>query len=296
MDVLDPARMAAWCVVPYDSRRRAPSERAAMLARLGLAGEVWDWREEHVPLFPAELDALAEHGLRLFGVWAPAVPAEDGGEGPVHPAVAGFVAECATRGLTPDLWACLEFGDPGPPPLLAPPEQAALADRYAEHLAPLAELAGEHGMRVALYNHLGWAGEPANQIAVVRALAARGLDNVGLVYQQHHGHRHLDDFAALLAIMAPHLLALGLNGMIPDQHWGGRKVHPYGRGPHDVELARAIVDSGWQGLVTVLGHTMDDAEDRLHDDLEGLAWVRTRLRGEGGELPPARVPDPAWPH
>ncbi|MCJ7827234.1 MAG: hypothetical protein MUP36_03230, partial [Demequinaceae bacterium] len=185
---------------------------------------------------------------------------------------------------------------PGPVQALPAAEQAIRVRRTADHLESLVELATENGHRVALYNHLGWFGEPENQIEVIETLLGRGLDNVGLVYQQHHGHHHLDRWPTLMATMTPYLYALGLNGMVEGAHWGGRKIHPYGRGPHDVDLARVAVESGWDGLTTILCHTMDDAEARLRDNLEVLDWVRARLRGEEAVLPEARIPEPAWPH
>lgn len=297
MAAFQPERMAAWCIVPYDSRGRTPQERAQMVASLGLAGEVWDWRDQHIEQFPAELDALAGSGLTLYGLWAPCnLPADYAGLGDINPSVRQFVQELAARGQTPDLWVCPEFGEPGPFEPLPAEQQAAREAAFAAHLAPLAALAGKHGMRLALYNHLGWFGEPENQIAVIKAMAARGIDNVGIVYQQHHGHAHLDRWPELFATMAPYLYALGLNGMVEGHHWGGRKIHPYGRGPRDVELAQVVAESDWAGLVTVLCHTMDDAEERLSDNLDGVVWVAGQLRGEDLVIPPTRVPEPVWPH
>ena len=59
----------------------------------------------------------------------------------------------------------------------------------------------------------GWFGEPENQLAVIEHLK---LKNVGIVYNLHHGHGHIDDFAAALARMKPYLLCLNLNGMTRD--------------------------------------------------------------------------------
>ena len=37
----------------------------------------------------------------------------------------------------------------------------------------------------------GWFGEPENQIAIIEKLKERGVTNVGIVYNLHHGHDHL---------------------------------------------------------------------------------------------------------
>ena len=43
--------IAAWCIVPFDSKQRGPVERAEMLNRLGITKLAYDWRAEHIPTF-----------------------------------------------------------------------------------------------------------------------------------------------------------------------------------------------------------------------------------------------------
>src|ERR1700733_14079522 len=61
--------LIAWCIVPFDSKKRGPEERAAMLARLGFKHFAYDWRAEHIPTFDAEVDALKKHGISLDAFW-----------------------------------------------------------------------------------------------------------------------------------------------------------------------------------------------------------------------------------
>ena len=68
--------------------------------------------------------------------------------------------------------------------------------------AARAEAGDKIGCKLALYNHGGWFGEPENQIAMIEALK---LTNVGIVYNLHHGHDHLDRFPELLKKMQPYL-------------------------------------------------------------------------------------------
>jgi sugar phosphate isomerase/epimerase len=302
-DILDPHSIYGWCMVPYTDRPRTGTERAQILSRLGLRGAAWDWRPEHVADFPAELDAYEAAGLKLLAVWIPALlPKDDDELGDIDSDALAIISECARRGLTPQLWTCTSYGPPGPyPPAgeeLDPIDQHCRVQRTASHLAPLASLAAEHGMTVALYNHQGWFGEPENQLAVADALGEHGLTNVGLTYQFHHGHAHIDRFAQMWPLIAPRVVALGLSGMMPEAHWGGRKIHPLGHGVYDERMLRTVLDSGWSGPVTVLCHTMDDPEVRLRDNLDGLAWLRARLAGqEAPDAPPtARIPEPRWPH
>jgi sugar phosphate isomerase/epimerase len=128
-----------------------------------------------------------------------------------------------------------------------------------------------------LYNHGGWFGEPENQIAILQKL---NLPNVGIVYNQHHGHGHLDRFAELLKKMLPYLHALNLNGMVKDGEQTGKKILPLGQGELDLTLLKIIRESGYRGPIGILNHTGADAEARLLDNLEGLAWLVRQLDGQ----------------
>jgi sugar phosphate isomerase/epimerase len=180
--------------------------------------------------------------------------------------------------VTPQLWVMF----PDPPGT----DQAAKVQAAAQLLRPVAEAAAKRGCQVALYNHGGWPGEPENQLAV---LAALKLPNVGLVYNQHHGHDHLDRFPELLKAMKPHLLALNLNGMVKDGEKRGQKILPLGAGDLDADLLKVIRDSGYTGPIGILGHTQDDAADRLADNLAGLAWLKAKLDGKDVPKPKYRT-------
>ena len=59
-------------------------------------------------------------------------------------------------------------------------------------------------------------------------------------------------------------------------------------GDLDLDLFRAIRDSGWCGPIGILNHTDADAEERLRDNLDGLNWLIPQLDG----TPPGRKPTP----
>src|SRR5687768_3734765 len=63
--------LVAWCVVPFDARRRTPRQRAEMLERIGIRRLAYDWRDQHLPTFEEELVALKDHGIELTAVWFP---------------------------------------------------------------------------------------------------------------------------------------------------------------------------------------------------------------------------------
>src|SRR5512138_1268584 len=65
--------LMAWCIVPFDSKKRGPEERAAMLEKLRFTKFAYDYRAEHIPTFDAEMDALKRHHVELFAWWFPTV-------------------------------------------------------------------------------------------------------------------------------------------------------------------------------------------------------------------------------
>jgi len=268
--LFDPPNLVAWCIVPFDAKKRGPEERVAMLKRLGFTKYAYDWRAEHLPTFDREVGLLKEHGIELTAVWFPAT---------LGPDARALLAVVAKQKVTPQLW--ITMGDPGGK------EQAEKVANAAKVIRPVAEEAAKLGCKVALYNHGGWFGEPANQVAVVEHLK---LPNVGIVYNLHHGHDHLARLPEHLAAMRPHLLALNLNGMVPDGEKLGKKILPLGVGTLDLKLLRDIVASGYAGPIGILGHTQDDAEERLRDNLDGLAWLRPQLAGAAaGPFPKLRT-------
>ena len=295
------ARIAASRIVSYDIPERSPHERAAMLQRMGLTRIVWDWREEHALRFGAEMDALDGHQISIVGLWCPMPLAEPGSPdadvslGLVDPHVRAQVEQLRRRGSRPDLWTCVEFGQEGTPARLAPAVQRARVTRVADHLEPLARLARDADMCLALTNHLGWFGEPENQVEVIEELAARSVRNVGIAYQFQHGHHHAHRFAEVLDIMRPHLVAVALSGVDPDGVQTGRKILPWGAGRLDRKLAHLLMASGWEGQIAVQGHSADDVEPRLLDSLEGIEWMLDRWKGVRHSRPVPRITTPAWP-
>ena len=70
-DLYNHDNIVAWCIVPFDSKKRGPEERAAMLKELGVKRLAYDYRAEHVPTFDDELNALKENGIELTAWWFP---------------------------------------------------------------------------------------------------------------------------------------------------------------------------------------------------------------------------------
>jgi sugar phosphate isomerase/epimerase len=272
-DVFRRDNLVVWCIVPFDAKKRTPAERVEMLKKLGFRKYAYDWRAEHLPSFDEEVGLLRKSGIELTAVWFPANLGADAKK---------LLAVIEKHKVRPQLWVMF----PEPPGK----GQGEKVSSAARALRPVAEAAAKLGCKVALYNHGGWSGEPENQIAVIEALR---LDNVGIVYNQHHGHEHLDRFPELLGKMKPHLLALNLNGMTKRGDRVGKKILPLGAGEEDLALLKVIRDSGYAGPIGILGHTQDDAAERLSDNLDGLDWLKAGLDGKArGDRPEYRTHRP----
>ena len=142
-------------------------------------------------------------------------------------------------------------------------------------LKPIAQEAAKLGVRVGLYNHGAWFGEPENQIEIIERLKKDGITNVGIVYNLHHGHEHLARLPELLQKMKPYLICLNLNGMSKN----GAQILPLGAGDDDLSWLRLIRDSGYSGPIGILNHTDEDAQARLQDNMDGLMWLTKQLDG-----------------
>ncbi len=275
-DLFARPNLVAWCIVPFDSKKRGPEERAAMLAKLGFSKFAYDYRAEHIPTFDQEIECLKRHKVELSAWWFPTA---------LNDEAKMTLAVFEKHKVTPQLWVT---GGGGPTKDEA--DQRARVIAEAGRIRPIAEAAAKVGCQVALYNHGGWFGEPENQIAVIQELK---LPNVGIVYNQHHGHDHIDRFAELLQKMKPYLLCLNLNGMTKEGDRKGQKIMQLGEGDLDLKLLKVVKASGYTGPIGILGHTQDDAEERLHDNLDGLDWLLPQLDGKpAGAKPKMRTPVP----
>ncbi|RFC46081.1 MAG: Glucose dehydrogenase/Glucose dehydrogenase/Glucose dehydrogenase [Verrucomicrobia bacterium] len=262
------SNLAAWCIVPFDKGKRNPEQRAEMLEKLGFSKFVYDYRKEHILEWDAEMEALKRHHVDLTGWWFP---------GSLNPEALTALELFRKHHFKPQLWVS---GGGGSLKADSAEEQARRVANEVRRLKPIAEAARADGLTVGLYNHGSWFGEPDNQIEILNALKAEGFSNVGLVYNQHHGHGHIEGFKELLERMKPHLIFLNLNGMDIRGDQVGRKILPLGIGTEDLSLLKIIAKSGYTGPIGILNHTGEDAEARLQDNLEGLRWLTPQLQGD----------------
>ena len=157
-------QLVAWCIVPFDAKKRSPEARAKMLVDLGLRRCAYDWRAEHVASFEAEIEAYRKFGIEFTAFW-----------GEHETAFKLFIK----HRITPQIWKTC----PSP----AGKTQQERVAAAAAQLQGLATRCRKMGSQLGLYNHGGWGGAPENLIAVCRALVAMGHDNVGIIQQRTVG-------------------------------------------------------------------------------------------------------------
>ncbi len=252
-DIFAKDNLVAWCIVPFDAKQRGPAERAEMLVRLGFKKVAYDWRANHVPTFEQEILEYKKHGLEYFAFWSE------------HERAFELFEKYK---LHPQIWKT----NPSPPGAT----QDEKVQTAAAQLLPLVERTRQMGCRLGLYNHGGWGGEPQNLVAVCEWLQKhQRAEHVGIVYNFHHGHDHIADFAESLKRMQPHLLCLNINGM---NDGAKPMILPIGQGRHEKQMLQIVLDSGYDGPIGILDHRPElDAEECLQANLRGLEKLRKEL-------------------
>ncbi len=265
---LQTENLVAWCIVPFDAKKRGPAERAQMLEELGLRRSAYDWRKQHVPEFEEEIRQYRKHGIEFFAFWG------------THEAAFALFEK---YGLHPQIWQTLR--DPGEG------SQAQKVEAAAKAMEGLATRTAELGCKLGLYNHGGWGGEPANLVAVCKRMRKMGHEHVGIVYNWHHGHGHIADWAEALAMMKPYLHCLNLNGM---NDGAEPKILTLAQGKHETAMLQAVRESGYDGPIGILDHQSHlDTKKVLQDNLDGLERLKSQLAEPvtSWSYPPAKRQD-----
>lgn len=268
-DVWARDQLQAWCIVPYDSLKRTPEQRAQMLHELGFKAYAYDYREVHIPTFDEEVDVMKASGIEITAWWFPRQ---------LDDTARKILDVIERHGIKPDLWVSLinEIK-----PAYTSAEQTARIQEATDRLRPIAVEARRLGIKVGLYNHGGWFGDPDNELLVMHRLQAEGFNNIGLVYNFHHAHPHIRNFDKIWPRICADVIAVNLNGMVPDGDRSGRKILFLNEGTEEQEMIRIIRRSGWRGRVGIVSHIAEyDAAKTLAHNLAGYEQLLARLTAE----------------
>lgn len=254
--------LVAWCIIPFDAMNRSPEERVEMLQELGFKKLAYDWRREHLPDFPHEIELLKHNNIELTAVWMWIDEHIVDGTPEEIDYIFDVLAKTNTRTTIWTGFSDYFYEDK--------PDDEKL-NTGVQIVQMLHQRAKETGSKIALYNHGGWYGEPENQINIINAVDP---DNIGIVYNFHHGHHHIDRFPGMLSEMLPYLWTVNINGM----KTGGPKIVPVGEGEHEKEMIRVLIDSGYEGTIGIIGHTEGkDIKKVLNRNINGLQKILEEL-------------------
>ena len=222
MEIFEPDKLIAWCIVPFDAEKRSPMERVEMLKDLGLRHFAYDYRDEHIPSFMEEIESLKANRISLDAVWLWVDPRW---EDPLNGAGRQIMDILGETGTRTEIW-------------LGFPDQAFNEIPDDESLSMATVVVGEIlreckklGCTLALYNHGGWFGEPDNLVRIIESL---GTDELRIVYNFHHAHHQLDHFQENLEKTLPYLSTININGMRLE----GPKIMTLGEGDLELEMLR----------------------------------------------------------
>lgn len=252
------SNLSAWCIVPFDIKKRSPEERAQMLQSLGITKLAYDWRGEHIPGFDEELDVLKKYHIELEGFWTPA-----GREPEKDPTLRLILDLFKRHGMKTQLWCLLADDDS-----LKTMTQEERIIYSAKPIGYIAAEAAKIGCTVGLYNHGGWFGEPENQLAIIDYLK---MPNVGMVYNFHHAETQIERFPEFFPKILPHLLAVNISGL---RKGNPGQVVPVGEGDAEMEMMKIVEKSGYKGAIGIINETTHpDAETGLKINMEGLKKI-----------------------
>ena len=223
------------------------------------------------PSFDAEMDALKRHGIELVGFWFPAALNDD----------ARVILDLLKRhNVRTQLWVTMQ--DPAP----RREDQAEKVGGGRPRPPADRRRGGQdrlHGRALQPRRLVRRAGEPARHPRPARP-AQRGprLQPAPRPRPPRPvpGPARNDEAAPA--------------GAEPQRDGQGRRQErqedppPRPGRPTTSCCSRTIRDSGYRGPIGIIGHTQDDAEQRLQDNLDGLDWLIPQLTGK----PPGPKPRP----
>lgn len=261
-DIYSRNNLIAWCIVPFDSKKRGPEERAQMMKKLGITKFAYDWRDEHIPSFGEEIETMKKYNIKLQGWWL--------SEG-LHPEQDKYLPlildALKKHNVKTELW-CMFTGGPEFDKLT----QEEKISTMAKPVAYVAKKLDEIGCKLGVYNHGGWFGVPENQLAVIEYLK---MPNIGIVYNLHHAEEDIDRFPTFFPKIKPYLLAFNIAGL---KLGNPVKVVPVGKGDAEAEMMKLVWKSGYRGPVGILNEGTDpDAEVGLQMNMDGLKKVLTTI-------------------
>jgi len=254
--------LMAWCIVPYDVLERDAEQRMLMLKRLGITSYAWDWRQKHLSTLPTELNQARKHNIEVSAIWFWIDQRVDDALTQEHEQI---LQDVFNAELTTTLWISFD------PAFFNGLDHEQKIDKATKVLRLVRAKVENKGINLALYNHGEWFGNPLNQLAILERL---GDPTMGIVYNFHHAHDHIEHYETYIRAALPRLWVVNLNGM----RLKGEKIMPINSGDLERSMIKTLVDLGYTGKIGLLGHVeSEDVEVVLRQTLEGLVKILQAL-------------------
>lgn len=250
-----------WCIVNFDSLERSPFERIKMLKNMGFTKYGYNWDNEHLDYLKEEFALAKENNIEITSIflW---LNAKRDGIGKLSPENERLFSLLSEVEYKPAIW--LSFSDN----FFKDSTQEKCLSTAIEFVKSIKNKADKIGCKIALYNHHGWFGNPYNQIEIIESLPN---DSLSIVYNFHHAHQYLDDYAEIAKRITPYLSYVNINGMKRE----GPQILTIGDGDHEQEMIKILFDEGFEGPWGILGHIKTkDVKKVLERNINGLKSMK----------------------
>jgi hypothetical protein len=230
-----------------------------MLKSLGFKSYAYDWREEHLSSMAHEIELAKENDIAINAIWMWIDSGDSvGGLSENNERIFKIIDD---TNIETQIWIGIsEAWFKG----LSHDESLTKAAGMIEYLS---ERASVLECNVGLYNHGGWYGDPDNQVELIESLPGK---DIGIIFNFHHAHEHLNDYPIHVENMAPYLWAVNLNGMTEE----GPKILPLGEGDLENTMIKILEREGFYGPYGILGHVEEaDVKVVLKKNLDGLSAI-----------------------
>jgi sugar phosphate isomerase/epimerase len=221
------------------------------------------------------LASLDQHKLKMFALYATANL--DGGKASVSPQLEEAIQ--ALKGRDTILWLTLVSEKYKPSSADGDPD-AVEALRY------LSKLAGEAGIRIALYPHATHWVERVDD--AVRLADKVGSNNLGVTFNLCHWLRvDGQNLEATLKLAMPRLFVVTINGADSGTQDWTRLIQPLDRGDFDVgRVLELLIKLGYTGPIGLQHYGIGgSAEENLRRSMEG--WRKLSARAAAVAAPSA---------
>ena len=261
----NPHPLFAFCMDTHDSKKRTLQEQAELLKELGYAGAGHLWLDN----LAERIKTLDAAGLKLFQVYFRLNVAPDQKQ-PYGPRLKQVLPLLKGR----DTMLAVLIGG-------RRPSDPAGDPRAVELLRELADLAQPHGVRIALYPHVGdWLERVEDAVRVARKV---DRPSVGVMFNLCHWLKVDDEknLRPLLESAKPYLLAVSINGAdkAADIHAGkGNWLQPLDSGSFDMlNLLKTLRELGFRGPIGLQCYGIPgDARDHMGRSI--AAWRKLNRR------------------